>query len=317
MPGPRCGEDLRHDMAQEKMEGRVLERQEQVEGRELERQEKMEARVLERQEKMEGRELERQEKMEGRELERVLEGMLGQMEDEIRELPDLSDDMDQDGVKNGIKREVIEDHYEPSEIDIVQGKVDGLCEYEIIRRNNIEEREAMLKLFGVMEAKMEAHGVLKIKANKAKRTFVKTPEVPVRRSPRSIGNLKTQVKKEEGINFIFPKHIQSFEEPKYEFESFDHIPKEHCTGDLQELDARVKGLMNFGTRSMGGTMGKSRVCKLCGKEGIRQVIMDHIEENHIDGIAVPCNSCDKTFMTRTRFRLHQTSHKIGFKRFRG
>jgi hypothetical protein len=275
MPGPRFGEDLRHAMALEQMEGIVLER--------------------------------------------VLEGIVGQMEEENRELPDLSDDMDQeeDGVeaKAGIKREVIEDHDEPTEI--VQGKVDGLCEYEIIRRNNIEEREAMLKVFGVMEAKTEAHGVLEIKPKKVIRTIVNTPEVPVRRSPRNIGNLMSQVKKEEGINFIFPKRIQSYEEPEYEFESFEHIPKEQCTGDLQELDARVKDLMNFGRRSMGGSMGKSRVCKLCGKEGIRQVIMDHIEENHIDGIAVPCNSCDKTFRTRTRFRLHQSSHKRGFKRFRG
>ena len=34
-------------------------------------------------------------------------------------------------------------------------------------------------------------------------------------------------------------------------------------------------------------------CKVCGKESKVTNIIDHIESDHIEGIAVPCNSVNK------------------------
>ena len=31
-----------------------------------------------------------------------------------------------------------------------------------------------------------------------------------------------------------------------------------------------------------------KICKMCGKEGVGIAIRDHIEANHLDGIALPC-----------------------------
>ena len=38
---------------------------------------------------------------------------------------------------------------------------------------------------------------------------------------------------------------------------------------------------------------KSDRCKVCGKEGKGRDIKDHVEANYIDGIAFPCNICEK------------------------
>ena len=44
--------------------------------------------------------------------------------------------------------------------------------------------------------------------------------------------------------------------------------------------------------------GKVRICKVCGKEGSRKNIMDHIEANHIIGVSIPCDLCGKLVTLR-------------------
>ena len=40
-------------------------------------------------------------------------------------------------------------------------------------------------------------------------------------------------------------------------------------------------------------------CKVCGKEGISSAIKDQIEANHLEGIVIPCNLCDKTLCVKS------------------
>ena len=54
---------------------------------------------------------------------------------------------------------------------------------------------------------------------------------------------------------------------------------------------------------------KADRCKVCGKEGKGRDIKDHIDENHIDVIALPCNICEKTFRSRHSLRVHHSRHK--------
>ena len=52
------------------------------------------------------------------------------------------------------------------------------------------------------------------------------------------------------------------------------------------------------------------ICKACGKEGTRQHMVDHIEANHLEGISIPCDYCDKTFSARVNLRRHKSKiHK--------
>ena len=82
---------------------------------------------------------------------------------------------------------------------------------------------------------------------------------------------------------------------------------------LVELDQKVKSLMEKGQNMISvshgkGTMKKASVCKVCGKEGQAVAIRDHIEANHLDGIVLPCNFCEKTFRSRCNLRKHMYSH---------
>ena len=95
------------------------------------------------------------------------------------------------------------------------------------------------------------------------------------------------------------------------------IPSE-IGADLQVLDEKVKSMMEKGQKMIphgkqaNGTPKQeiSRICKVCGKEGLSTSIRDHIEINHLGGICIPCGLCDKTFSSKNALRCHKySSHK--------
>ena len=84
--------------------------------------------------------------------------------------------------------------------------------------------------------------------------------------------------------------------------------KEGFSGDLQELDQKIKSMWTMVKRA-----GKSvYVCHVCGKEGSHPTQMrDHMEANHIDGVSHPCSYCNKPFRSRCSLRKHKSSqHKF-------
>ena len=69
---------------------------------------------------------------------------------------------------------------------------------------------------------------------------------------------------------------------------------ENNSGDFQELDERLKSMMEKSQNRIADGRFADR-CKVCGKEGQGRNIKVHIEANHLEGIIIPCNLCDKTF----------------------
>ena len=80
------------------------------------------------------------------------------------------------------------------------------------------------------------------------------------------------------------------------------------SGDFEELDERVKSMMEKSQNRTARGREFADLCKVCGKEGMGSAIKDHIEANHLEGVVIPCNLCDKTFRSRAGFRQHK--HKL-------
>ena len=76
------------------------------------------------------------------------------------------------------------------------------------------------------------------------------------------------------------------------------------SGDLQELDEKVKSMMEISQNLIPSGKERAKICKVCGKEGHSMAIRDHIEANHLEGVSLPCNACGKDFRSRINLRRH-------------
>ena len=85
--------------------------------------------------------------------------------------------------------------------------------------------------------------------------------------------------------------------------SFD-LPEDK---NIQDLDRQVKSIMSVSENRTQGisSTGKARICNVCGKEGQMAQIMQHIEKNHITGVAIPCNDCWMIFPSRNGLASHK------------
>ena len=82
----------------------------------------------------------------------------------------------------------------------------------------------------------------------------------------------------------------------------------HFSGDLEELEQRVQSMMEKSQNKRSNGLQKAYTCKVCGKEGMGSAIKDHIEANHLEGIIVPCNLCEKTFSYRNGLKKHKLKY---------
>ena len=80
--------------------------------------------------------------------------------------------------------------------------------------------------------------------------------------------------------------------------------------DMQDLDITVKSMMETSQSTImdGSHQKKAKICKICGKEGPPTAIKNHIEANHLEGLLIPCNQCDKIFRSRGALCRHVSIH---------
>ena len=79
--------------------------------------------------------------------------------------------------------------------------------------------------------------------------------------------------------------------------------------DLQELDNQLNSIMVKTLRKTASSHPMPLYqCTLCGKEAVIGVLKKHIEANHLEGISVPCNQCEKTFRSRHALAMHNRRH---------
>ena len=73
--------------------------------------------------------------------------------------------------------------------------------------------------------------------------------------------------------------------------------------DLLALNEKLKSMMTKSQNLIQANWGQetAMICKVCQKEGRSSQIRNHIEANHLEGIVIPCNFCDKVLSSRNNF----------------
>ena len=115
---------------------------------------------------------------------------------------------------------------------------------------------------------------------------------------------------EDEIKYKTKLHIKAnnISEQNQEFEKIMAILDANRT-EISELDEQINLILVAGQNPIlrkRGKKDKSLVCKVCGKEGNKTNIIDHIESLHIDGIDLPCQMCEKTFRSRHKVINHKS-----------
>ena len=86
----------------------------------------------------------------------------------------------------------------------------------------------------------------------------------------------------------------------------------HFSSDVQEVNNKSTSMMIKTSKKSqcGNPLYK---CTVCGKEDRSYNLKNHIENNHLEGVSIPCNFCEKTFRCTKSLANHKNSnHKINF-----
>ena len=129
--------------------------------------------------------------------------------------------------------------------------------------------------------------------------------------------LTSNVKEEEiGVNSSkvgrFDSEERTFNTKVANQQKLLAIPNQ-TSKELEVLDEQVKCMMEKTQNSTLDGSKKAYVCKVCGKEGHNVNIRDHIEVNHLEGVSLPCNNCEKKFRSRVSLRKHKCENVINIK----
>merc|ERR1719222_1305948 len=122
-------------------------------------------------------------------------------------------------------------------------------------------------------------------------------QIPQQMNPKPSNESDRSSLNNEQIQTKEPRHSQN--ERRIALSNF-------VSGDIQELDEKVKSMMEVSQNFIPNGRERAKICKMCGKEGQAKTIRDHIEANHLEGVSLPCNTCKKSFRTRHSLRDHNS-----------
>ena len=122
------------------------------------------------------------------------------------------------------------------------------------------------------------------------------------------------LQKENHINEIFITNENNLLLSKPDYEDHKNpnmaiaLPNQEFAIDMTEVDQKIATMIGRGENMVEGLqkrMIKAFICQVCGKEAGQKIqIKDHIEANHMEGISIPCNNCEKIFRSRKSLRFH-------------
>ena len=85
--------------------------------------------------------------------------------------------------------------------------------------------------------------------------------------------------------------------------------KQEYSSEFNVLDKEIETMISCNEHvEKGKPVSKVYKCKFCGKVDTKHHLGNHIEANHIDGIAIPCKFCEKIVKSRNALRHHLRIH---------
>merc|ERR1712129_302207 len=127
---------------------------------------------------------------------------------------------------------------------------------------------------------------------------------PKKKSPKPLK--KGIAHQEEATIPDLPTYFK--EETKSSLTMAESVAVTEISSNLQDMDEKIHGMMETSENTFWGN-GKTRKmkkCKVCGKEGQKVNIMNHIEANHITGVSHTCNICGKVRTTKNGLNVHMS-----------
>ena len=92
------------------------------------------------------------------------------------------------------------------------------------------------------------------------------------------------------------------------------IKDETIFSDIQQMNEQINSLISKTDvlLTAAGRQGRrASKCNLCGKMGMKSVVMNHIESRHINAIRRECDICGKNFKTRNALSSHKAIRHKG------
>ena len=106
----------------------------------------------------------------------------------------------------------------------------------------------------------------------------------------NLGNIGSS-SHDENVRPVVPEDWPTDETNKQTETSTDY------SGETLSLDEKISSLIVKGQNlvTSGGKQRRAHICTVCGKEAKWNIIRDHIEANHLEGVTIPCSFCDQVF----------------------
>ena len=123
-------------------------------------------------------------------------------------------------------------------------------------------------------------------------------------------DIKPPSKESESLPRIAAKHNVTKKRPTSQIIEADQTVALPSWVGLEGLEERVISMMEKSRQHFDNGKQPAYICKVCGKEARIKDMKDHIEANHLEGLAIPCNFCEKTFRSRDSLRKHMRKHKV-------
>ena len=125
--------------------------------------------------------------------------------------------------------------------------------------------------------------------------------------PGSEQTLKGESKTSKSTGFEQPKQNDQINECDKANQSVALTSQ--FSGELQEIDEKVKAMLEKTHNITANGRRSFYVCKVCGKEGEDPTNMKrHVEANHLEGVLIPCHLCEKTARSRHALTMHMRNH---------